>query len=161
VIERGDLDNRADVACFSTAALAEALWLLGRPSLELTVQADQPGFDLCVALSLLPAGSSAVRQLSTGFLRVLGPQALEARRRRVELQPLAVALGAGDRLRLAIAAAAWPAIAVNPGDGSLPSGPAGPQHRVISLSLALEGSLLRLEPPLQDSHQTSGSPGAN
>ena len=148
VVERGDLDHRADVVCFSTAPLAGALSLLGRPSLEITVEADQPGFDLCVALSLLPAASRKVRQLSTGFARVLGPHALEARRRRVDLQPLAVELGSGDRLRLSIAGAAWPAIAVNPGDGSQPWGGAGPTHRVITLTLALQGSLLRFEPLL-------------
>jgi len=160
VVERGDLDHRADVACFSTAPQQEALGLLGRPCLELTVQADQPGFDLCLALSLLPAGSTSVRQLSTGFLRVLGPQALEACRHQVSLQPLAVKLAAGDRLRLSIAAAAWPAIAVNPGDGSLPWGPSGPYHRVISLKLVLDGSLLRLESLLEPG-LASGSPGAN
>lgn len=148
VVRRDDLDQRADVACFSTAALAGGLTLLGRPSLEITVAADQPGFDLCVALSLLPAASRDVRQLSTGVARVLGPNALESRRRRVDLQPLAVELAAGDRLRLSIAGAAWPAIAVNPGDGSQPWGGAGPCHRVITLTLVLQGSLLGLEPLL-------------
>jgi predicted acyl esterase len=160
VVERGDLDSRADVACFSTAPLPGRLTLLGRARLEITVQADQPGFDLCVALSLLPAVSGAVRQLSTGFVRVLGPHAQEARRRRVDLQPLAVVLAAGDRLRLSIAGAAWPAIAVNPGDGSQPWGAAGPNHRVITLTLALQGSLLRFD-PLQEPGQRHGNLGAN
>jgi hypothetical protein len=149
LVQRGDLDSRADVACFSTAPLPGRLTLLGRPRLEITVQADQPGFDLCVALSLLPTASCDVRQLSTGFARILGPHAQEARRRRVDLQPLAVELGSGDRLRLSIAGAAWPAIAVNPGDGSQPWGAAGPNHRVITLTLALHGSLLRFEPLLE------------
>lgn len=160
VVERGDLDNRADVACFSTAPLPGPLTLLGRPWLEITVQADQPGFDLCVALSLLPAMSRNVRQLSTGVARILGSHAQEARRRRVDLQPLAVELASGDRLRLSIAGAAWPAIAVNPGDGSKPWGAAGPNHRVITLTLALQGSLLRFE-PLQKPGRRHGNLGAN
>jgi predicted acyl esterase len=160
VVERGDLDRRADVACFSTAPLPGRLTLLGRPRLEITVQADQPGFDLCVALSLLPAMSSNVRQLSTGFARILGPHAQEARRRQVDLQPLSVELGSGDRLRLSIAGAAWPAIAVNPGDGSRPWGATGPNHRVITLTLALQGSLLRFEPLLEPG-QRHGILGAN
>jgi predicted acyl esterase len=160
VVERGDLDHRTDVACFSTAPLPERLTLLGRPRLEITVQADQPGFDLCVALSLLPAMSSNVRQLSTGFARILGPHAQDARRRQVDLQPLAVELDSGDRLRLSIAGAAWPAIAVNPGDGSQPWGAAGPNHRVITLTLALQGSLLRFEPLLAPG-QRHGILGAN
>ena len=160
VVERRDLDNRADVACFSSAPLPGELILLGCPSLEISVRADQPGFDLCIALSLLPAASTEVRQLSTGFARVLGQHALEARVRRVELQPLAVALTSGDRLRLSIAAAAWPAIAVNPGDGSQPWGPAGPNHRVITLTLALEGSLLQFV-PLSEADLQHGKLGAN
>jgi len=159
-VERGDLDQRADVACFSSAPLGEDLCLLGRPCLEITAQADQPGFDLCLALSLLPANSTAVRQLSTGHLRVLGPGALEPRRHRVELQPLAVVLRRGDRLRLSIAQAAWPAIAVNPGDGSQPWGGAGVNHRVITVVLGLEGSLLRFD-PLLGAGLRSGNLGAN
>jgi hypothetical protein len=159
-VERGDLDNRTDVACFSSAPLPGGLSLLGRPSLEITVQADQPGFDLCVALSLLPAVTTEVHQLSTGFSRVLGPPALGARRRRVDLQPLAVELAPGDRLRLSIAGAAWPAIAVNPGDGSQPWGAAGPNHRVITLTLTLKGSLLQFE-PLLEAGLRPGKLGAN
>jgi predicted acyl esterase len=160
LVQRSDLDSRADVACFSSAPLPGPLTLLGRPRLEITVQADQPGFDLCVALSFLPAACCDVRQLSTGFARILGPHAQEARRRQVDLQPLAVELGAGDRLRLSIAGAAWPAIAVNPGDGSQPWGAAGPNHRVITLTLALQGSLLRFEPLLEPG-QRHGNLGAN
>ena len=160
LVERGDLDSRADVACFSSAPLPGGLTLLGCPRLEITVQADQPGFDLCVALSLLPAASCTVRQLSTGFARVLGPHAQEARRRRVDLQPLAVELASGDRLRLSIAGAAWPAIAVNPGDGFQPWGAAGPHHRVITLTLALQGSLLRFQ-PLLGADQHTEKLGAN
>ena len=160
VVMRADLDQRADVACVSTAVLEGGLTLLGRPSLEITVAADQPGFDLCVALSLLPAAGRDVRQLSTGVVRVLGPHALESRPRRVDLQPLAVELAAGDRLRLSIAGAAWPAIAVNPGNGSQPWGGAGPHHRVITLTLALQGSLLRFE-PLLNTGLRLGMVGAN
>jgi len=147
-VERGDLDARPDVACFTTPPLESDLCLLGRPVLTLEARADQPGFDLCVALSRLPAAGGQVLQRSTGVLRVLGPQAQVRRRRRVELQPLALTLAAGERLRLSIAAAAWPAIAVNPGDGSMPRGPSGPGHRVISLEICLAAACLRLEPLL-------------
>ncbi len=148
-VDRADLDSRSDVACFTTAPWRASMRLLGRPCLLLPVQADQPGFDLCVALSLLPAGSLEVRQLSTGFGRFLGAAALGREQRRVELQPLAVVLDRGDRLRLSIGAAAWPAIAVNPGDGSMPWGDSGPTHRVISLELDPEAGWLQWEPLLQ------------
>jgi len=146
LLDRSDLDGRCDVACFTSAAQAEPRLLLGRPRLELVVRADQPGFDLCVALALLPAGAHAALQVSSGVARWLGPAALRPERRRVELQPLALQLRPGDRLRLTIAAAAWPAIAVNPGDGSRPWGGPGSGHRVISLALEPQTALLRLDP---------------
>jgi predicted acyl esterase len=64
----------------------------------------------------------------------------------LNLQPLATLVDAGRRLRLSLAAAAWPQIAVNPGDGRRPAGGGGPGHRVISLTLDLAGSHLSLEP---------------
>jgi hypothetical protein len=59
-----------------------------------------------------------------------------------------VELAVGERLRLSLAGAAWPAIAVNPGDGTQPRGGSGPDHRIISLDLSLAASRLWLEPLL-------------
>ncbi|WP_411870345.1 CocE/NonD family hydrolase [Vulcanococcus limneticus] len=147
LVERGDLDQRSDVVCFTGVPLAAPLELLGRPVLELVVAADQPGFDLTVALSVLKP-SGAVLQLSTGVARWLGPDAQRPLRRRVALQPLLATLQAGERLRLSIGAAAWPQIAVNPGTGALPAGPSGPRHRVITLELQLAEAELGITPML-------------
>ena len=84
--------------------------------------------------------------MSTGILRVIGEEALESRRRRVRFQPLLITLKPGERLRLSLAAAAWPQVAVNPGDGSQPQGGPGPAHRVITLTLQLAGSRLSMKP---------------
>ena len=152
---RQDLDARTDVACFTTAALEQALTLQGEPVLEVEVQADQPGFDLCCALSVLrpsakaagPGGAPpAAEQLVTGILRMLGGDALESRRRVVRFQPLRATLAAGERLRLSLAMAAWPQVAVNPGTGEIPRGGAGPDHRVITLTLRLDGAQLSIRP---------------
>jgi predicted acyl esterase len=62
------------------------------------------------------------------------------------LQPLRATVAAGERLRLSLAGAAWPQIAVHPGHGDLPPGPSGPGHRVISLELRLEEARLWLTP---------------
>ena len=62
------------------------------------------------------------------------------------LQPLAATLRAGDRLRLSLAPAAWPQVAVNPGDGEEPLGPVTARHREITLTLLLEGSALEMAP---------------
>ena len=51
-----------------------------------------------------------------------------------------------DALRISLAPAAWPAFAVNPGDGSLPQGGVGLQHRVITIELDLNGSRFWLDP---------------
>jgi putative CocE/NonD family hydrolase len=145
IVLRTDLDQRTDVACFSGDALMQPLQLLGRPRLVLDAMADQPGFDLCAALSVVQSDGQ-VRQCSTGVARWLGESCLVMAERRVELQPLLLTLHPGETLRLSIGLAAWPQIAVNPGDGSLPQGPAGPQHRVISVALELSKSCLSIEP---------------
>jgi putative CocE/NonD family hydrolase len=144
-VERGELDRRADVACFTSAPLQGPLRLLGSFRLRLRVNADQPSFDLCAAVSEVGPDGGTVRQLTTGVAR-FGADTGGRAPRELTLQPLYTRVDAGRRLRLSLAAAAWPQIAVNPGDGRLPDGGTGSAHRVISLSLDLEGSLLTLEP---------------
>ena len=146
LVERGDIDQRGDVACFTSAPLAQDLQLCGRPELVLDLAADQPGHDLCGALSVVRGGGSQVLQLCTGVGRWLGEDALRLQRRRLQFQPLLVTLRSGECLRLSLAAAAWPQIAVNPGDGRQPSGPSGPGHRVITLQFSLREAQLHLKP---------------
>ena len=145
LVERSDLDQRCDVACFSGTTTDGPLELLGQPQLRITAAADQPGFDLCVALSVLrPDGT--VLQVSTGVARFLGETCLRPQTRLVQLQPLLLTLAPGERLRLSIGLAAWPQIAVNPGDGSQPCGGSGPSHRTISVELQLAGAELSMQP---------------
>jgi predicted acyl esterase len=134
------------VACFSTEPLEEAMDWLGQPLLTLEVAADQPGFDLCAALSVVRRGGRSVQQLSTGVARFRGDACLAPRPRQVRLQPLGARLRRGERLRLSLAAAAWPQIAVNPGTGAAPAGPSGPEHRVITLQFLLGSATLQLIP---------------
>ncbi|MFO0017767.1 MAG: CocE/NonD family hydrolase [Synechococcaceae cyanobacterium] len=141
LVAREDLDRRADVACFSSGPLSEPLHLEGVPQLVIAVQSDQPGFDLCGALSLLTT-DGRVWQLSTGMARFLGDGCLQSRRRRLQFQPLLRKLEPGQRLRLSLAAAAWPQIGVNPGDGSSRAGPVSPAHRQITLSFELAAARL-------------------
>lgn len=146
LVERGDIDHRSDVVCFTSAHLAQDLQLCGRPELVLDLAADQPGHDLCGALSVVRGGGSQVLQLCTGVGRWLGEDALRLQQRRLQFQPLLATLRAGECLRLSLAAAAWPQIAVNPGDGRPPSGPTGPEHRVITLQFSLREAQLHLKP---------------
>ena len=110
------------------------------------MRADQPSFDLCAALSVVDR-QGRVLQLSTGVARTQQP-AGEKSLLQVQLQPLLVEIGIGERLRLSLAGSAWPQIAVNPGDGREPLGPAGPRHRVITLEFELADSQLQLLPLL-------------
>jgi predicted acyl esterase len=140
------VDGRSDVATFTSSPLSDALLLRGIPTLTLSAHADQAGFDLCVALSVYRADTKAVQQLSTGVLRILGDCALEGLERTVQLQALEAHLQTGDRLRLSIAAACWPAIAVNAGDPTIPPGPASSACRVTTLHLAMSQAELGFEP---------------
>ena len=143
-VQRQDLDARSDVACFTGTILDSATELQGEPILRLQAAADQPGFDLCVALSrLTPDG--AVHQLSTGVSRFRGEHCRQRLPRCVRLQPLLATLQPGDRLRLSIGLAAWPQVAVNPGSGALPLAGPGPEHRIISVQLDLTGGSLCIE----------------
>jgi putative CocE/NonD family hydrolase len=143
--QRGDLDARCDVACFTTDPCEDPQELLGLPRLTLEATADQPGFDLCVALSRVRSNGE-VHQLCTGVARFLGEDCRERRRRQVRLQPLLAVLPAGERLRLSVGLAAWPQIAVNPGDGTMPRGGPGPEHREITVQLHLAGASLCMHP---------------
>jgi predicted acyl esterase len=78
--------------------------------------------------------------------RFQGEGCQRAERRHVRLQPLLASLHAGDRLRLSVGLAAWPQVAVNPGDGSLPLEAASAGHRVITVVLALTDSRLCMLP---------------
>jgi hypothetical protein len=148
LVDRTDLDQRSDVACFTSDPFSQPLQLLGRPRLRLRVQADQPGFDLCAALSVVDRDGRRSRQLCTGVLRVLGPGAMDPLERCVHLQPLAATLQPGERLRLCLAPAAWPHLAVNGGDGRQPSGGATAGHRIITLLLQPAGAELAILPLL-------------
>jgi putative CocE/NonD family hydrolase len=144
LVSREDLDGRADVACFTSPPLAEERELLGEPRLRIEVAAEE-GFDLCASLSVL-GDAGAMRQLCVGVFRQRAARPPGAGPLELRLQPLRATLVAGERLRLSLAGAAWPQIAVHPGRSDRLPGPSGPDHRVISLVLRLEGSCLWLAP---------------
>jgi hypothetical protein len=125
--------------------------------LQLAVEADQPGFDLCGALAVVGVDGTRVTQLCTGVLRQRGEHCRRRQGLRLEFQPLAATLAPGERLRLSLAGAAWPQIAVNPGDGQLPRTAPGPGHRVITLQLHLAGAWLGLDPLLAHGARPMGA----
>ncbi|WP_392349977.1 CocE/NonD family hydrolase [Parasynechococcus sp.] len=145
-VDRQQLDGRSDVVTFTSQPLDEPCLLIGQPQLKLGAWADQPGFDLCVALSRLPAGSTSVEQLTTGTRRLRGETCLHNRPRHIDLQAVCATFKPGDQLRLSIAPAAWPAIGVNSGSPEVPCGAPSHDHRVVTMTLDLADSALTLNP---------------
>ena len=86
------------------------------------------------------------------MLRIRGQQALELCERELDLQPLLATLEPGDRLRLSIAGAAWPAIAINPGHEAVACSAPSADCRVISIELHLEMAQLWMLPLLAPQH---------
>lgn len=115
MVDRAALDERADVAVYTSRPFEAPVTVAGPAEVVLTVAADRPSFDLAVALSLVSADGAAAMTLSTGFLRVRPGQEAPFR---IALRPILVTVRAGLRLRLSIAGAAWPAFTVNPGTGA-------------------------------------------
>ena len=144
--DRGDIDKRADVVTFTSAPLEESICLEGIPLLELEVFADQKGFDLCIALSIIDQSQKSVTQLSTGVLRVLGDSALRPLSRKIELFPLLADFKKGTSIRISIAGAAWPAIGINPGQTIQPCESPGPNCLITTIYLKLKNSRLRISP---------------
>lgn len=111
---RAAVDDRGDVAVYTTAPFDAPLTLLGHVTVELDLACDRPTHDLYCTLSLFAPDGRATT-LATGFLRVRDSTA--AGPRRVSLPATFCAIPPGFALRLSIQAAAWPAFMINPGIG--------------------------------------------
>ena len=136
--ERGEVDERGDVATYTTAPLAQALQLIGPVSCELWAGADTPGFDIAAVLSVIDT-RGRVRNLTQGYLRCAAPGAQQ-----ISLRQVCVRIAPGERLRLSISAASYPAYAMHPGRHFTPGAVRAADHGVITLRLDPAGSRLNL-----------------
>ena len=109
---RASIDDRGDVAVYTTSPLAAPPALLGEVGVDLDVTCDQPTHDLYVTLSQVSPDGRAIT-LATGFLRVTDSG--EPGPCRVSLQATYCTVPQGSALRLSLQAAAWPAFMINPG----------------------------------------------
>lgn len=127
LVDRAPVDERTDVACYTTAPFVASVQLSGRVELELHVEADQPCFDVSAVLTeVTPEGRSLV--LTQGHVRVGNtvpgtppgtPAAtLPGLPVRIPMRATCAMLMPGNALRLSIAGAAFPAYPVNPGTGA-------------------------------------------
>lgn len=130
VFDRGKVDDRADVATYTSNSLPNSVTICGVPRLTLAMEADQPSFDLAVALSqVTPDGQ--VLPFSHGYCH--SPQASASLD--IPLQGTCITLAPGDRLRVSLSGASFPAYPVNPGTGQVPTQASLIDQRVITLTL--------------------------
>jgi putative CocE/NonD family hydrolase len=116
VLERGKLDDRADVLTYTSEPLSDSLTVCGVPELRIHVNGDRPSFDLAVTVSQITK-SDQVLPFSHGYYH--SPQG--SARLTIPLQATCITLAKGDRLRVSISGASFPAYPVNPGTGQRPT----------------------------------------
>ena len=145
-VDRSDIDKRFDIAKFTSCPLKETLSIEGIPILKIQAFADQKGFDLCVALSLVDPVTTKATQLSTGFIRIIGEEALKTSCRTINLQPILADFPKNMCLRISIGGSAWPAIGINPGDPKKTCGAPSPDCLVTNISLDFSDSKLSFSP---------------
>lgn len=139
-VDRTDIDSRPDVMTFTTAPMETSLSLAGEVVVSIDVKADCPSFDLSAILTLVDeAGRST--HLTEGYAHFAqaptGPASLT-------LRPTCATIMPGKRLRLAVAAASFPAYPINPGTGVRPSDAHVAQASIITLQIGLAGSRVTL-----------------
>jgi uncharacterized protein len=139
--DRREVDSRSDVSTYTTEPLDEDLVILGQPIVSIQVQTDAPSFDLCVVLSIVdvqanPPGvfniCQGYRSLVPGLTDIppVGDPIV------IPLQPTYQRIAAGQRLRLSISLANFPAHPVNPGTGQHPTQARRSDCLVITVGIA-------------------------
>jgi putative CocE/NonD family hydrolase len=132
-VDRTDSDARPDVLTYTSAPMEAPLSLTGQPVLHLAMAADCPSFDISCILSWVDAAGRA-RHLTEGYVHLAatpdGPVS-------ITLKPVCVTIPRGDRLRLSVAAASFPAYPINPGNGCRPVDATVDQANIITLQLRL------------------------
>jgi hypothetical protein len=111
--DRSAVDQRTDVLTFSTAPLPHDLRLAGDVSLELFCDADQPCFDLSIALADITPQGRAITLATTHARCAQGADKIA-----LTVRGLCARIARGHALRLSIAAAAFPGYELNPGTGA-------------------------------------------
>ncbi|MGB3138826.1 MAG: CocE/NonD family hydrolase, partial [Nodosilinea sp.] len=134
--DRAAVDSRTDVLTYTTDCLPKQLTLVGTPTAVLYCRADAPSFDLSVVLSEVYS-DGRVMNLTQSHCRascdVANPSPQKVT---LALHPTACVLAAGHRLRLSVAAACFPAYALNSGTGARVGDCPQMDHRIITLAVA-------------------------
>tara|TARA_B100000963_G_scaffold221952_1_gene193469 strand:+ start:1208 stop:2779 length:1572 start_codon:yes stop_codon:yes gene_type:complete len=146
LFDRGQIDQRLDVAVFQTHYMKENLHLSGITSLQTAITSDQKSFDICLSLSIIEKDQDIITQFTTGFLRVKKAIKDIEQTYIVKFHPTNICVKKGSKLRLSISASAWPAIGVNPGHNEVNSTNTTIDHQVTTLNINLEKSIMKITP---------------
>lgn len=138
-VDRTMIDTRTDVLTYTSAPLAAPLDLAGPVGVTLAISADAPSFDLHAILSELPE-AGGVFELTSFYTRLSNP----GETTELAMRPICAHIPAGSRLRLSLAAGAFPAFPVNSGTGKPVAEERLIDQRVIVLTLRHAGSALKL-----------------
>ncbi len=139
--DRRDVDSRSDVSTYTTEPLTEDLVILGQPIVSIQVQTDAPSFDICAVLSIVDdqANNPGIFNICQGY-RSLVPGLTEMPEPgepiAIPLQPTYQRIAPGQRLRLSISLANFPAHPVNPGTGQHPTQARRSDCLVITVGIA-------------------------
>jgi putative CocE/NonD family hydrolase len=142
--DRAAIDDRSDVACYTTAPLAAALFLCGSVGAVMPAEADQPSFDLSLVLSMV-APDGRVWNLTQGHARCDGAGPFS-----VPMRALCATIPAGYRLRLSVAGACFPGYPVNPGSGTAAIDFTARDERIITIGLQRGAEGCRVVLPVVD-----------
>ena len=129
--ERSHLDSRSDVLTYTSPPLEEDLQLAGEVLVEIYCTTDAVSFDLCAVLSQVYQDGKAYN-FTQGYIRVDSEQLPI----RFPLQATCIRITQGNRLRLSLSGACFPAYPVNPGTGSLPKEAKLIEAKVITLQVS-------------------------
>ena len=142
-LDRTHTDARSDVLTFTTAPLVHDLHLAGTVHATLRATSDAASFDLHAILSEVPEAGGAY-ELTSGYRRVNGAPAAVVE---VGMRAICARIPAGSRLRLSVAAGAYPAFPVNTGTARPPAQERLIDQRIITIMLhhgAESGTALHL-----------------
>lgn len=129
-LERSSLDCRSDILTYTSEILPEDLHLVGDIFVEIYCNSEQPSFDLCAIVSeVFPNGN--VYNFSQGYCRVLPEE--KSKFYKIQLQATCMKISRGNRLRLSLSGACFPAYPVNSGTGKLDLEARNLESKVITL----------------------------
>jgi putative CocE/NonD family hydrolase len=135
-VDRIKVDSRSDVLTFTTEPLDGSSTIVGEVSVDLPIVSDRAHFDLSCTVSRVGADRRVIT-LAEGYRAVRDHRSGD--RIAVSLRKTCATLRAGERLRLSIAAASFPAYPVNPGDGRNPADVPSIEAGLITLGVMVGG----------------------